>query len=250
MIFSSSGDRKAHMTDQESPRLVLLLGSREVLTHATTAYARAMLDKLLPALDTPDPEVFDFAEELHREALADAASRGSEDGADQSADDFWRGVYAEQQALQQQALDFSFVAVFHLLERTMQKIFRQWDETLGGTVLKVGEPPPNFNAMLRMLAVYGYVTDGQPFVGNLHKLNLISNAVKHGQGPSLIQLADEFPDLFLRRASDEMTIPEHLRLTQDLLRELVESVAAFWAAFPTQQFNHADPCCIAVTGPS
>jgi hypothetical protein len=86
------------------------------------------------------------------------------------------------------------------------------------------------------LAQCGYVTDEQPFARDLHKLNLMSNAVKHGHERSLTQLAKEFPHLFLHRAPNEPLVVEHLFLTPELLIELAASVAAFWRSFPTQQF--------------
>lgn len=66
------------------------------------------------------------------------------------------------------------------------------------------------------------------------KLNLISNAVKHGHGRSLTQLSEEFPDLFLHREPNELLVLDYLFLTPELLRELAASVAAFWRAFPAQ----------------
>jgi hypothetical protein len=74
--------------------------------------------------------------------------------------------------------------------------------------------------------------DEQPFARDLHKLNLISNAVKHGHGRSLTLLAEEFPDLFLHRAPNEPLVLEHLFLTPELLRQLAASVAAFWICSP------------------
>jgi hypothetical protein len=106
----------------------------------------------------------------------------------------------------------------------------------GGAVLKGEKEPPDFCAMARVLARCGYDIEGQPFTRDLHKLNLISNAVKHGHGRSLTQLAKEFPDLLLHRAPEEELTPEHLFLTAELLNELSASVAAFWEVFPAQQF--------------
>jgi len=92
--------------------------------------------------------------------------------------------------------------------------------------------------MLSVLARCGYVTDEQPFARDLHKLNLISNAIKHGHGHSLTKLSKEFPDLFLHREPNEPLVLDHLFLTPELLRQLAASVAAFWGAFPAQQFKN------------
>jgi hypothetical protein len=223
------------MTDQTSPRIILTFRQREILTNITTAYARATLERLLPALFMPDPEAFDLVEEARREARADMAW-DVDDEADQAASDLMRAFFDEQQFLQRQVRDFAFAALFHLLERAVQKILQQADTIHSGAVLK-GKKPKNFSAVLRVLARCGYVTDGQPFAPDLHKLNLISNAVKHGHGDSLTQLAEEFPDLFLHRAPDESLDPEHLCLAPELLSQLAASVAAFWGSFPTQQFS-------------
>jgi len=44
----------------EPPCIILTLGQKEILTHATTAYAKATLERLLPALCMPDPEAFEL----------------------------------------------------------------------------------------------------------------------------------------------------------------------------------------------
>jgi hypothetical protein len=133
--------------------------------------------------------------------------------------------------LQRQARDFAFVALFHLTERTVKKVLLDADKMHDGAVLK-GKDPKDFNAMLGVLARCGYVTDGKPFAPNLQKLNLISNAIKHGQGPSLSRLASEFPDLILYRHPGKPLAPDQVFLTAELLRELAASVADFWGAFP------------------
>lgn len=229
------------MTDQQpSPRIVLAFGQREILANATTAYARATLERLLPALVMPDPEAFECVQEARREARAQAGMAwDADDEADQVASDLMRAFFDEQQFLQRQIRDFAFAALFHLLERAVQKILRDADTIHGGAVLKGKKPPTEFKAVLCVLAQCGYVTDGQPFAHDLHKLNRISNAVKHGQGRSLAQLAEEFPDLFLRRVPNETLVPEHLVLTPELLSQLAASVAAFWSSFPTQQYSTA-----------
>jgi hypothetical protein len=185
----------------------------------------------------PDPEAFDLVKEAHREARARAGMAWDADHeADQASSDLMQAFFDEQQFLQRQVQDFAFAALFHLLERAVRKILREADTVYCGTVLE-GKEPKDFCAMLRVLARCGYVTEAQPFVRDLRKLNLISNAVKHGRGKSLTRLAKEFPDLFLCRAPNEELVPEHLFLTSELLTQLAESVAAFWASFPTQEFS-------------
>ena len=44
------------MTDQTSPRLVLSFGQKEILTDATTAYARATLENSFQHLLCPIPK--------------------------------------------------------------------------------------------------------------------------------------------------------------------------------------------------
>jgi hypothetical protein len=225
------------MTDLASSRIVLAFGWRELLVSNATAYVRATLDRLLPSLLMPDPEVFDLVNEARLDAQAHMDfSTWRPDGADQYAQDLLRGFFDEQQFLQRQVREFAFAALFHLLERTVQKILRDADRMHGGAVLKGEKEPLDFNAMLRVIARGGYDIGGQPFTRDLHQLNLIANAVKHGHGRSLTQLASEFPDLLLRRAPGEDLTPEHLFLTAELLSELSASVAAFWEAFPAQQF--------------
>jgi len=226
------------MTDQPSPRIVLAFGQKDILTNATTAYARATLERLLPALVMPDAQAFECVEEARREARAQAGMAwDADDEADQVASDLMGAFFDEQEFLQRQVRDFAFAALFHLLERAVQKILRDADAIHGGAVLKGQKPPEKFKEMLCVLAQCGYVTDGQPFAHDLHKLNLINNAVKHGQGSSLTQLAEEFPDLFLCRVSNETLVLEHLLLTPELLSQLAASVAAFWSAFPAQQYS-------------
>jgi hypothetical protein len=227
------------MTDPPSPRIVLTFGQREILTNATTAYVKATLDRLLPALDMPDPEAFKCVEETRHEARAQAGMAwDADEEADRVASDLMRVFFDEQEFLQKQVLDFAFAGLFHLLERTVLKIILEADKRHCETVLNLDERKKNlcFEDVRRVLARCGYVTDDQSFARDLHKLNLISNAVKHGQGRSLKRLAKEFPDLFLCPAPNETFVLEHLVLTRKLLSELAASVAAFWSAFPAQQY--------------
>jgi hypothetical protein len=228
------------MTDQPSPPIVLALGQREIFTNATTAYVRATLERLLPALVMPDPEVFECVEEARREARAQTGlAWDADDKVDQVATDLMRVSFNEQEFLRKQVLDFAFAGLFHLLERSVLKIVLEADKRNCKTVLNAKERKKNlhFKDIQCVLARCGYVTDEQSFTHDLHKLNLISNAVKHGQGGALTQLADEFPDLFLRRAPNETLVPEHLVRTPELLTQLAASVAAFWGSFPTQQYS-------------
>jgi hypothetical protein len=109
-------------------------------------------------------------------------------------------------------------------------------------------PSKNFNAMLCVLAQCGYVTDDQPFARDLHKLNLISNAVKHGHGHSLTQLAEEFPDLFLDRAPNEPLVLEHLFLTPAQATCGVGcsflGIVSYTAILKIERLGEAELCCI------
>jgi len=216
------------MKNHPATPIVLTLGRREILAKTTTAYASATLERLLPALIMPDREAFDLVEEARRAAHEQAGMTwDAADEAEQATTDMMRGFFEEQQFVQRQVLDFAFAALFHLLERAVQEILSEAN----------AEPPEEFKDTLRVLAQRGYVTEGKPFTHDLNKLNLISNAVKHGRGKSLTRLAKKFPDLFLNREPNETLRPEHLLLTPELLNHLAESVAAFWSSFPAQEIN-------------
>lgn len=147
----------------------------------------------------PNPEAFDFVEQAQIEARAGMTRDSSplDDEADDVANDLMQEFFDYQQFLQRQVRDFAFAALFHLLERTVRKILLEADRRYGGAVLKAEKDTENFKAMLSVLARCDYVTDEQPFARDLRKLNLISNAIKHGHGRSLTKLSEEFPDLFL-----------------------------------------------------
>jgi hypothetical protein len=86
------------MTDLASSRIVLAFGWRELLVSNATAYVRATLDRLLPSLLMPDPEVFDLVNEARLDAQAHMDfSTWRPDGADQYAQDLLRGFFDEQQ---------------------------------------------------------------------------------------------------------------------------------------------------------
>ena len=230
--------KESHVPGQTSPRIVLAFGWRDILINNATAYVKATLDRLLPALDMPDPEAFELVEEARREARAGMTeSWRTEEEADEVADNLMRAFFDEQKFLQRQAREFAFAALFHIWERTVWKILRDADRIHHGAVLEGKKKKLDIDSTLRVLARCGYDTEGQPFVRDLHKLNLISNAVKHGHGSSLTQLAEEFPDLLLRRELGEELTPEHLFLTAEHLTELAASVAAFWELFPAQQYT-------------
>jgi hypothetical protein len=102
------------MTDQTSRRIILSFGQREILTDITTAYARATLERLLPALAMPDPEAFDFVEEARIEAREGMASDRPplDDEANEVANGLMQEFFDYQQFLQRQVRDFAFAAPF------------------------------------------------------------------------------------------------------------------------------------------
>jgi len=158
----------------------------------------------------------------------------AEDEADEAASGPMKTFFDERQFLRRQVLDFAFAALFHLLERALQRILHQADDVHSEGVLQ-GKKLRQFDEMCRVLARCGYDTTGLPFARDLDKLKLISNAVKHGQGVALYRLAKEFPELFLSREPTETLVFEHLSLTPELFTRLAASVADFWDSFPTQQ---------------
>jgi hypothetical protein len=226
------------VTDQTSPRIVLAFGWRATLAYQPTAFVKAMLDRLIPALLMPDPEAFEIAEKARQDALEHFSdSWQSDEEANEHAQDMLRSFFDEQRFQQRQVREFAFAMLFHVLERTVRKILVEGDTVNRGAVLDGKQVPGKLADMLGVLARCGYNTEGRPFMHDLHKLEVIANAVKHGHGRSLNQLAEEFPNLLLYRAPGEELTPEHLFLTAELLRELASSVAAFWEAFPSQQFT-------------
>jgi hypothetical protein len=110
----------------------------------------------------------------------------AEDEADEAASGLMQAFFNEQRFIQRRVLEFAFAALFHLLERALQRILHQADDAYCGKVPKGKKLRQlNFDKMLRVLARCGYDTNELPFAGDLHQLNLISNAVKHGQGTAL-----------------------------------------------------------------
>jgi hypothetical protein len=196
------------MKNRPATPIVLTFGRREILANRTTTFASATLERLLPALVMPEHEAFDFVEAARRKAYEQAGMAwDADDEAAQAARDVMREFVKEQQFLQRQVLDFAFPALFHFLERAVQEILRDADTLYGGAVLKGKEPPKEFKAMLCVLAQRGYATEGKSFTHDLNKLNLISNAVKHGRGQSLTRLAKKFPDLFYTASRTRHFVP-------------------------------------------
>jgi 2-hydroxychromene-2-carboxylate isomerase len=225
------------VNEQVSPRILLAYGWRELLVNNATDYVRVTLDRLLPALVMPAPDVFDFVKAAREDLKARSAfgDRHSDEEADRYEQDLLNELFAKQRFLQRQVREFAFAALFHTLERTVWKVLQDADRLNAGAVLKNEGKSLDFCSMLKVLARCGYDTTDRPFRRDLHKLNLISGAVKHGHGRSLTQLHQEFPEVFLYRSADEELTREHLYLTAELLNELANAVAAFWETFPAEQ---------------
>jgi hypothetical protein len=213
------------MARQVVPRVVLNYGWRERLAYQPVAFARAALDRLIPALLMPDQEAFDIATAAKLEFQVSTSDYTSDDAADLYEADVLRPFFDEQRYLQRQVLEFAFSALFHAFERTLRKILLEANLLHNQTILKSESEVYKLTGMLSVLARCGYPTAWSSFRPDLDKLNMISNAVKHGQGVALRQLANKFPELFLCREPDEVLLPDHLHLKPELLTELANSVA-------------------------
>jgi hypothetical protein len=236
------------MAEQAASCIILSYGWRDILARQPRAFVDSTLRRVIPSLSIPDQEAFEIAEEARQTALEPGSSWQEEQEAEDYAQAVLRGFFDEQEFMQRQVREFAFATLFHVFERTLRKILIEANRIYKESVLKGDGDLASLDSMLGVLARCGYDTDGQPYRQSLHKLNLISNAVKHGHGRSLTQLAEKFPELFLHRAQDEALALEHLHyLTAELLIELAEAVAAFWESFPSQRFSVA-PDATAASG--
>ncbi len=212
------------MNEQTLPFIELPFGLRDVLAYQATAYVSATLDKLVPALSMPDQDVLN--------SLRHARLEQNE------YQQCVRELVDDQNRLKRQVIHFSFTTLFHIMERKVQQIVLRFGMKTHEIALTL-ERDLHFDHMIRELARLGYNAEAMPYWRNIHKLKLIANAVKHGHGKSLTKLEGEFPCLFLHRQPDEQLTPEHLFLEGALLKDLAESVAAFWKAFPAQPLPSA-----------
>ena len=198
---------------------------RKRALRALNAYAEAVTQTLLPALDEA------FAHASDEEIDARLASLDLSDEADRRGNGFGDPNARADRIMLRVEEDRTFVSD-EITRLAIAGAYHIWERSVAEALLLKGYAGriDNFEAIKRGLTAVGYDLGTSPALETaIDRLRLLTNAIKHGPGPSMSRLAERHADfveggtLCLRR------------LAQDDFAEAARTVRSFWLAWPPSQ---------------
>lgn len=127
---------------------------------------------------------------------------------------------------------FAFVGLFHLFERQLGTVAGWFHYRNGGIEW---EPSGRPKGMVRFEHLMGIMKWGGAPIDDraqreIERLNLVSNTLKH-VGKSLERIKDKHSDLLVWHPGLPLS-PNDLKLTPNVFRCFVATLAGFWRGFP------------------
>jgi hypothetical protein len=204
-------------------------------------YCDVVLDRMIPALRlSPDEEValinidLRFDEIIKSKTSLQCSEYGIELGKRMPSVGTDALSYAtmEMGQFKHHLFGFAFVGLFHLFERQLGTVahwfhYRNHGIEWGPTWKRKGQV--RFEDLMGIMKWGGVPIDDQTR-REIERLNLISNTVKH-VGRSLKRIRDDHPDLLVWYPGQPLS-PNDLKLTEDVFRGFVATLAGFWRGFP------------------
>ena len=202
------------------------------------AFLKGVLEKILPVFKDINSEAEAFAEAEFQRLLSVPCSDAVDIGdiAERTMDD---GVekYRDLEFVQGQLHVLCVAGIYHLWERTL-KDFMLREIDFGGDE-KIREiRMAGFEKLICCLTKLGFDVKSEQFFAGMETANLVTNACKHGGGPSLDRLAMKAPNL-LQGPDQSMPLlpfapphPDNLWVDASKIEEFGSSIEQFWREMP------------------
>ncbi len=211
-------------------------------------YARAVCNRMLPALEITADEKADLAifDQQYQSASFVDDVHSWPDGEFSNRHDIGVTVlgYAqmERHNLIRHMLGLGFAGLFHVFERQVLEVLRRLDCQRNGAVLSGWDDKGrmSFDDYKGLLSRGGYPIPAD-IETVLDRVRLIGNAMKHGSPDSIVRLHKRYPKLFweaYRVNKNETPTLEFLDLTRDMLLEDAKKIAEYWRNFPHEAFTY------------
>ncbi len=205
------------------------------------AYALGVQSKLMPSFDQIEDEAEAFAQAEYERLGRMPGWEGGPDLAEIAdiANDAALSHYVDLVFVKGQLFGLAIAGLYHLWERLLKEfIVRElgkgpWDEISKKKTVDEW----TFENLRGLLELVGFDIRERGFFRDLNVLRLITNTVKHGDGISCRELADEAPELFDRMMHD--TAPSlfslkaaDLSLEPKHFDQFAKAVVDFWHEMP------------------
>ena len=109
--------------------------------------------------------------------------------------------------------------------------------------IEINHIPNRFKDLKKILLFYSVDFSSLKGLKQIDQLRLVCNVLKHGEGPSAVELRKKRPDLIKKQDDIELLdlygsslLEEVLSITDKSLKEFGDAIGGFWESFPERSF--------------
>jgi hypothetical protein len=212
--------------------------SRKNALETTSVYVDGFSKRLIPIFDNIEEEASSAAEEAWQSAMSSTAYENSVDPSDfaEAARDYGVEVYENLYFVRQQIIGLATSGLYHLWERLLKQfICKELRHcSFGKRSVHEEMAKADFKELEKLLSQFGFCLAKQSYYADLSQLRLVSNVIKHGDGPSCKELQAVAPEMFQGYLYhfDVLSNADSLELKLEDFVRYTRAITDFWNTFP------------------
>lgn len=213
--------------------------NRAAAIRTLRAFADGIEQKLIPAFGDIENEADAFAAAEHDRMLAGPAWEGGPDAGDIAERAMDRGLarYEDLAFVRGHLHALAVAGLYHLWERTLKDFLLRELNWFGGDARNRKKlQHADFETLVAILGSMGFHIESDPFYRGMNLARLVTNAIKHGEGPAFDELKAVAPHLVRGPMGLDfdftVATPDDIWIDGPAFAELAIAFRQFWEALP------------------